>query len=115
MLTDEEKQRKCFAAKNSVVVSQPPKSFEVTPRDFFLFPRKSLQPRGRYFQDIRDTSGRRGGTDRPTRDSKMSITALPLPVAEVLDPFHKLDRALLRRVKDKVKAILLEALKDPGV
>ena len=58
---------------------------------------------------------RGGGTDRHTRDSKMSITALPLPVAEVLDPFHKLDRALLRRVKDKVKAILLEALKDPGV
>jgi hypothetical protein len=55
LLTDEEKQRKIFDAKNSAVVSQPPKSLEVTPCDFFLFTSKTLQLRGCNFQDIRDT------------------------------------------------------------
>ena len=55
LLTDEEKQRKFFAAKNSAVVSRPPKSLQVTPCDFFLFPSKTLQLRGCNFQDIRDT------------------------------------------------------------
>lgn len=55
LLTDEEKQRKYFDDTKSAVVSQLPKSLEVTLCDFFLFPSKTLPLRGRNFQDIRDT------------------------------------------------------------
>jgi hypothetical protein len=53
--TGEEKQRTFVADKNIAVVSQPPKSLEVTPCDFFLFPSKTLQLEGRNLPDILDT------------------------------------------------------------